>query len=128
MGWDSNLIISAKNGDLLMVKECLANSEYVNAKNKYGETALIYASQNGHLEIVQCLIENGVNVNANKRTSNCRWTALIYVSNQGFFEIVKILVKNGADVNIRDENLRTALFWAKNDEIREFLRNAGAKE
>lgn len=46
MGWDSNLTISTKNGDLSMVKECLANGADVNAKNEYGETALIYASQN----------------------------------------------------------------------------------
>jgi ankyrin repeat protein len=59
-------------------------------------TALMWASKNGHLEIVRCLVERGgANVNAG-RTDN-GWTALISASNRGHLEIVRLLQQHGAD-------------------------------
>ena len=48
---------AARDGDLDKVKECLSKGVGAEAKTDSGLTALHYASDKGHLEIVQYLIE-----------------------------------------------------------------------
>ena len=80
----------------------------INAKDE-GETALMKASQNGHKEIVEILLENGADVNVKNRDN---WTALMWASWNGYKEIVEILLENGADVNVKNRDNWTALMWA----------------
>jgi len=40
-------------------------------------------------------------------------TALMAASDNGHFDVVKMLLDNGADVNAKDQNGRTALYFAK---------------
>ena len=101
-------------------------------------TALLYASANGHKDIVQILVLNNANVNA-KANGNYRdliattridhndaggvrffdihktekgRTALILAADKGYKEIVDILLENNADVNAKDNNGWTALILA----------------
>ena len=62
-------------------------------------TALMWASGNGHLEIVRLLIERGgANVNAARTTDGA--TALLWASQEGHLETVRCLVeRGGANVN-----------------------------
>jgi len=46
------------------VELLLKKGANVNAKDKYGGTALMYAAVKGHKEVVELLIENGADVNA----------------------------------------------------------------
>ena len=59
-----------------------------------GSTALMAASQNGHLEVVRELCERGANVNA-ARTDN-GVTALMFASHYGYLGVVRELRKCGA--------------------------------
>ena len=73
----------------------------MNEKINYNDaTALILASQNGHLETVKCLVKNGADVNAIDKDSN--ETALIWASRNCHYEIAKYLIENGAYVNAND--------------------------
>jgi ankyrin repeat protein len=53
-----------KEGHTEIVQLLLEKGADVNAKNKYGRTALIYATERGYTEIVQLLLEKGADVNA----------------------------------------------------------------
>ena len=55
---------AAWDGNINAVKQHLAARVDVNAKDYYGETALHYAADKGHKEIVELLIANGADVNA----------------------------------------------------------------
>ena len=79
----------------------------------------MYASENGHFEIVRYLIQNGADTNA--KTKSGRTTALMLASQKGYFEIVKFLVENDADMNAKNKNNETALDYAKTDEIKAYL-------
>ena len=59
-------------------------------------TALHLASDNGHLETVMFLNEQGSDIHA---TNNNGMTALHLASENGHFEVVIYLVKQGSDVN-----------------------------
>jgi len=87
----------------------------VNARDDMtDETALMGASQGGHVNIVSYLLEKGADVNAKQ---HCRhWqgvTALMKASAVGNTQIVKILLKNGADVNCMTLLGNTALLKAR---------------
>ena len=78
----------------------------VNAKDKYGATALIDASFKGQKEAVELLILEGANLNAQDRLGD---TALMNAALKGHIEIVEFLISKGADVNLKDNSGNTAL-------------------
>jgi ankyrin repeat protein len=83
----------------------------VASTNRYGGTALIPASEHGHMETVKILIAADVPVN---HVNNLGWTALqesILLNDGGprQQEVVRLLLAAGADPDIRDPQGRTAL-------------------
>ena len=51
-----DLLAAAKKGDADAVQALLAKGVDVNAKNSYGATALSFAADKGHLEVVKLLL------------------------------------------------------------------------
>jgi len=89
------------------------------------DQSLIEASENGHLEIVKYLLENGADVNQQVEIEGSgyeyedeeesiaySYTALMDASENGHLEVVKYLIQNGADVNTKDFKGCTALAQA----------------
>lgn len=84
----------------------------INAQDDKNRTALMYACENGHLEAVQYLVENGATINI--------WggfeshdVPLLLASYNGHLEIVKYLLEKGADINSASEYAsHTALILA----------------
>ena len=134
-GKDRNtaLLIAVKEKYLNVVQALLTAGANVNLTNKYGETPLFCASDNGHVEMVQALLGAQSDVN---KADNAGQTPLIMASRKGHLEVVRILLKAGADINkiitARNSVLtmgRDALLIAcerKHWEIVEILLNAGA--
>ncbi|MFH1096665.1 MAG: ankyrin repeat domain-containing protein [Candidatus Desantisbacteria bacterium] len=56
---NSELYCAAKEGNTMAVKSLIDKGAKVNAKDKDGLTALIFATQNGHTEIVRLLKQSG---------------------------------------------------------------------
>ncbi|MGS2718802.1 ankyrin repeat domain-containing protein [Eionea flava] len=80
----------------------------------YQGSALIYASAEGQVEIVNALIAAGALVD---RQNNLGWTALLEAvvlgdGSEPYQTIVKALLQAGADKNIKDKFGRTALYHA----------------
>ena len=60
----NEFIKAAEEGNLAQITSLIKDQGInVNGKNEYGETALIYASEKGHLDIVKYLVDNGADVN-----------------------------------------------------------------
>ena len=59
----------------------------INHANKYGYTALMYASSNGKTEYVELLLKHP-NINVNYAKKEDGYTALIYASKTGHTDIV----------------------------------------
>jgi len=64
---------------------------------------LIWASYNGHIEIVRELINRGADINAK---ANDGYTALIEASANGRIEVVRELINRGADINAKNNDKR----------------------
>ena len=93
-------------GDHLEILEIETARPDVNAKDKYGVTALIDASLKGQKEIVELLILEGADLNARDNQGD---TALMNAALKGRIEIVELLISNGADVSVKDKSGNTAL-------------------
>jgi len=120
----SKIPFAAGGGDIEIVKEFLAADADVNAKNKYGETALHYAARRGHKEIAELLIAKGADVNTHSLSARRAYeeTALHFAAVQGHKEIAELLIAEGADVNAQDGFRRTPLHHAAHEGHREVAK------
>ena len=82
-------------------------------KDEYGKTPLHCAAIQSNVEIVRLLCDHGADVEA--RTNNGVGPLHLAVFN-GHISIVKELIEErNAEVNARDDERRTALWWASNN-------------
>ncbi len=65
----------------------------MNAKNKYGMTALLLAAFYGHTDAVRVLLDGGADVNAKSKKG---MTALSSAQSNGHTAVVQLLKKAGA--------------------------------
>ena len=91
------------------IKELLKN-QFPNLKLRsgLGTTSFMWAVRYGHTEIVNLLINRGMDVNVKDKGR----TALGIASMWGHTEVVKLLIKSGADVNMKDKRGITPLMLA----------------
>jgi ankyrin repeat protein len=148
---NEDLWAAARKGDALAVKALLAKGAEVNAKTRYGATALSYAADRGYLEIMKILVEHGADVNIKDTFYGA--PALTWAAYNGHVEVAKYLLEKGAEgkddilmVGIESNNLEmvkaalavggikeetlasalTSATQAHKTEIVEALKNAGA--
>lgn len=100
------LIISASLGDIPSLQHLLAYRADVNAANKDGNTALIYAARYNRPEVIKLLLipqtmQTPLDVNAQNKAGE---TALYWGAAKGHVEVVKRLLAAGADPTIAANN------------------------
>jgi hypothetical protein len=90
---------AAKSGDLEKVKTLLKdNPELVSHIDEDGEMPLHLAAQNGHKDMVELLLANNANVNANSKNN---WTPLQEAVIRRHKDVAEFLVSNQANLNAR---------------------------
>jgi ankyrin repeat protein len=104
------------NSDSALVKFALANgADPQLVTSIYQGSALIYATHQGQVEIVEQLIDAGAPLN---RVNNLGWTALLEATILGdgslvYQRIVSMLLAAGADPNIADNSGKTPFDHAR---------------
>ena len=93
-------------GNIDMIKYLIENGANVHSPDK-NTTTLIYASKKGLKEVIKLLIENGEDVNKQDIYGN---TALIQAVKH--YSILKILLEENADPNIKNNEGKTAFWFA----------------
>ncbi|CAB9526806.1 ankyrin 3, node of Ranvier (ankyrin G) [Seminavis robusta] len=69
-----------------------------NACNKWRETPLLIAANNGHQAAVEALLKHGADPSL---CSEAGWSALTFAAHKGYDDIVSLLLRAGAPVNCR---------------------------
>ncbi len=152
------LMVAAQTENLKLAELLLHADAKLDLRNKYGETAimlasyhgltemvkqlyikgaeinhngwnpLLYAASNGHLGVMQLLLNGGAEINS---TSDNGTTAIMMAARGNHYDAVSLLVNNGADPRIKNEQGENALHWAQKHNHRkivEFLSNHGAQK
>jgi ankyrin repeat protein len=121
---DKALINDVIAGDIISVRQDLANGADVNAKYGGGETSLHEAARYGHKGTVELLIAKGADVDAKNSHGK---TPLHYAVTK---EIAELLIAKGTDVDAKDVLMgMTPLHyaaWGGRNEIAELLIAKGA--
>jgi len=88
--------------------------------NRKGKSISLHvASQEGDVEIVQSLLDNGADVN---EPDTAYRTPVLYASRWGRVEVTKLLIEYGADVNFQDGNGWSPLLLAARCEHTDVVR------
>jgi len=103
------LIATAAKGNTDSLIEILKQHPDINFRDANNGTALFYATQNQHIDIVKILVYNKANINY---AVNTGFTPLMAACYNGFFDIAEYLASQGANLNIEDSNGATALHFA----------------
>ncbi len=125
---NTDLFKAAFEGQTSELMNLLELEEDVEVKKRDGRIALLLASVRGHTEVVQILVDAGIDVNGETARGG---TALMWAagSRENPTEIVRVLLDAGADVNARTRDGCTALMDATmrgNTETVRVLIEAGA--
>jgi ankyrin repeat protein len=100
------LVAAARAGYTATVDALLAAKANVNARSVVGDTAIMTAALNGHLDLVKKLRLRGADI------AGTGWTPLIYASTGGHDAVVSYLLAEGANVNAVSPNGTSALMMA----------------
>ncbi|KAL2635211.1 hypothetical protein R1flu_006690 [Riccia fluitans] len=121
---------AAENGDNRAITKFSKVKNFdVDAKDRYGRTALIWAADCGHIHAVETLIRLSANIHATDNHTGR--TAIHWAARAGNLPIVKLLVTYGADFCKEDRYGLTPLFLARNkgnegEDVFKYLLGEGA--
>lgn len=120
---NDQLFEAVRKGDAVAVKALLDKGADVNAKFRYGATALFKAAERGHTEVVKLLLERGADVSV--QDTFYKATAMTWALDHGHVEIVRALLeKGGGSV---DDVLMTGAREGNAELLRVALDKGGAK-
>jgi ankyrin repeat protein len=128
-GYSLSLICDAAEENDLDSLTLLLDAKTDTEERIAGETPLMLAAKNGHVDAVKLLLDRGAQVNARNPEmpdSKRGMTALMLAAQQGHDEVVRMLLERGADVTIKTRFGRTALdlaVRAKNEKTVRLLKD-----
>ncbi len=97
---DYDLILAADAGSMKHVRVAVIEGANIDARSEDGITPLMYAAQNGYLDIVEFLVDLGADINA--RPYNSNRTALMAAVENCYVETAEFLIRQGADFTVQD--------------------------
>ncbi len=133
---DSNgqtaLHVAVEHGNLEIVRILLEKGARVNAKTKAKQTPILMFEESfgdgdeekSNIEILRLLIAKGADVNVQ---NEAKQTILMMACFDDNLEAVKLLLEAGANPNLKDEDGETAIDKTGSEEIKQLLKQRGAK-
>ncbi len=110
----TGLMWAAAEGHLPIVELLLSVGANVNARNEVDYTAVLYAAESDHRDIVLKLLEHEASTDASV-CNRYQETILMLMARQGHADIVERLVERGDDLHHTNKIGDTALYLAVNN-------------
>jgi hypothetical protein len=99
------LSLAATGGDAAQIRKLIAEGADVNAPDKHGQTALMWAARKGDVEAARLLVDARADLDVRDCTS-AGWTPLMHAIHKNQNELALLLIERGADVNARAGDCR----------------------
>ena len=100
--------IAAING---LINSCICiathKPELINHHDKYGKTPLMYAAENGYLNIVKLFLSDNTQVNS---VCHDGWSALMYATSKEALDVMAVLIAYGANLECTDHAFKQTAF------------------
>ncbi|CAL4088710.1 unnamed protein product [Meganyctiphanes norvegica] len=109
------LHIASRENNLAVVNALIVGLADIDSRDKYGQTPIMYATNHGHLNIVQTLIAANANltISVNNKSSWEGYTVLHIAARDNKTEIAKLLLDAGSDNRKQDINGKTPEYLAR---------------
>jgi ankyrin repeat protein len=106
-------LTAAEQGDLLKIQSMIAKipADSIDPDDLSENTALHLASENGHTNVVTCLLNSGAKINKRRKDTHGR-TPLHLAAANNHANVVEVLVEYGCDINAVGTAGMTALYRA----------------
>ena len=114
----NSIHIACLYGDIKKIKEFLNAGVNINSKDFSNKTPLMYAAEDGAIEILNYLLKNGANINDIDIRGE---SALIIALKNHNIKAAKFLIENGADLSIINEEDKNVLNIAKEIDSKEII-------
>ena len=123
--------LACSAGLVAVVKQLLHHKANVNSTNKLGRTPLIEASEKGHHDVIETLLNHGPSVEAVE--GETQRNALMVASCRGFYWIVRLILRTAHGIiDKADPFGKTALYMAcargNHETVRELLNRGASVE
>ena len=82
----------------------------INIQNNVGVTALIFASANGHHQVIELLLSKDPDINYQ---NNDGWTALMLACCNGYHQVVELLLSKNPDIDIQNNGWTPLMFVSR---------------
>jgi ankyrin repeat protein len=111
---ETTLMAAARSGSISAVRLLLDSGVDVNATDSYQhESALMWASEEDHLDVVDTLLKAGANPNLQAHVTSLTerknadhptggFSSLMWAARNGYEDVVRRLVQGGADPNLKN--------------------------
>jgi len=120
---NDQLYEAVRKGDAAAVTSLLDKGADVNAKFRYGATALFKAAERGNVEVARVLVERGADVKVKDTFYGA--TAMTWALDGNHVEVVKLLLQKGAE-GVEDV-LMTGLRGSNEELVKIALERGGLK-
>lgn len=120
---NDQLFEAVRKGDAAAVTAALDKGADVNAKYRYGMTALFKAAERGNADVTKVLLERGIDVNV--KDSFYRATALSWALQNDHLNVVQLLLAKGAEG--ADDVLMTGVQASKEEVVKMALDSGKIK-
>jgi len=118
---NDQLFEAVRKGDVAAVTAALDKGADVNAKFRYGTTALFKAAERGNVEVAKVLLDRGADVNV--KDTFYRATAMTWALQNDHTEVVRLLIQKGAE---GAEGVLTTGIQANKEELVKIALDSGA--
>lgn len=122
-----NLLDAAKSGEPEVVATRLREGASVKTRDRFGNTALIYAARGAHFEAARILVESDADTNQANVNGD---TPLFEAAGSGNLGLVRLLLEYGANpnaVNIKKISPLANAVYYRHADIAELLLERGAR-
>ena len=92
-----SVCISCRYGHTNIVALLSQHQADINAKTRYGASALTLAAKGGHVQTVKLLLDSGVDLNC--VGDGCEFSPLMVAAQHGHDTVLRVLLDRGGDVN-----------------------------